>query len=138
MCAQLTAGLELTDFGLDQFVTGVVALHIAHHQAFTALFSGSQDGVRLSDRDGHRLFHKDVLAGQQGVARDLPLHHKIGGNSDGLDLRVGQQRLVVAVQPGDAVACLYFSAQLLAHFGQRQQRTIRNGDTGWECVPFAP
>ena len=124
--AELASGGELVDQRFDQLVAGVVALHVANHEALPGFALCLEDGVGLDEGDRHRLLHEDILAGEQGLARELTLDGEGGGDSHGLDVGVGEQLLVVAVEPGDAESLLYLAAKLGAQLGEGEQAHLRH------------
>jgi len=110
---------ELIDRCLGQFVSCVVAFHIAYHELGARALGGGHDLLRLGNAHRHRLFHKDVLPRQQQVAGDVTLHGKPSRHGDGVDLGIGRQLLVAAVEPLDPLPHLHAAPQLGPEFGQR-------------------
>src|SRR5690606_30844292 len=74
------------------------------HREDAALARRRHDGLGTRERRGERLLHEQRLAGleHRAAVRDVPRVR--GGDVDGVHLVVGEQRLVAAVRPRDAVA----------------------------------
>ena len=124
--AQLTALAPLGNRGVHQFVPGVVTLHVAHHETCATSALCLQDAVRLSERDRHRLFHEDVLAGKQTIARDLTLQRERGGDSDGVYLAIGSHLLVGGIELW-YVMRRWHRWPRSAHLGEGNQFTVGSG-----------
>ena len=80
------------------------------------------DRVDLADVGGAatvRLLHQYMLAGLQRVNHHRLAHIGRGGDPDRLDLVIGQQFAIVAVDPGNVVLLRDLTRQLLIQIGDR-------------------
>ena len=80
-----------------------------------------QDLVAVRRGRRHRLLQKDMLAAAQRVDRDVAMVVDVRGDADHVDLRVGQQVVVVGVAPGDLEAVGHFGQPLRAPRAQGRQ-----------------
>ncbi len=91
--AQLAGPEQLDAVGVQQAVVPLVA----DGQDALRLVGGLDHFLALGHVPGHQLLAQDVLAGAQGVDGDRGMQVQRQGDDHGLNVRVGQQLLVVLV-----------------------------------------
>ena len=95
---------------LGHAVARVEADDVADEQDAPGAPARLDDLLRVGDRGGDGLFEEDVLAGLEGGDGGLGVLVPHGADGDGIDLRIGEHVVVVAVE--------FFDAEFFAKGGQ--------------------
>ena len=126
----------LVDRLLGQRHAGIEPADVADHELPAAFVGRRDDLVAIVDARGHGLFEKDVLAGPQGVDRDVAMVVDVGDDADDVDRIVVEHPPVVGIPLGHVVAVAEFVEPGLAAGTQRGQLDARRGGQGVD-VDFA-
>ena len=81
--------------------------------------AGADHGVRIIERERHRLFNEDVLAMGSRSSDVLAMKLMRCGDVDGFDLRVGAHVFDCRIS-----ACLVFAAEALSRWTFSLRRTV--------------
>jgi hypothetical protein len=118
--AQLTDAATVEEF-LDRDEAGHGTAVVGDEQVDTGVVAGRDHVLALPRRASHRLLDVDGLAGLGDPDRVVAVRVGRGGDVDGVDLCVVDQRVGIVVPPRDAVPSRVVSGQLAgtAHHGHQ-------------------
>ena len=95
---------RVRELGEHRLVGRVEALHRPDLDDAAGLVARRDDRVGVGERDAHRLLDEDVEARVERVEHDLGVRAGGRADDDGVEPARVEQRAVVGVEPGDAVA----------------------------------